>query len=378
MKLHAGILTVALGALLTTPGTGFCDPSPLKVGIIAPLSGPLAQYGQALKNGIDLASADSPAIAANCSFAFEDSKYDPKTAVSALQRLATDRFTVIYNWGGPTSSAVAPLADRLNVAMFVVSMDPRVSKGSARVIRFANSGAQYGQQLAEALKASGLRRVGIVRTENDYLNVVLDGLKQHAQPGLEIEDIASYLPSDTDFRSSVTKIRAAKLDAIGVFLISGQVSAFYRQLSEQNLKVPTFGTDFFESTSEVKASGVSIEGAIFANNAVDSDFHNVYKAKFGNDYQITYAANGYDFAMLLCRDLPSKQPSLSANDVLVQMKSVSSNGKLGPYAYRDEDGDKYIAFPIVIRKIVDGRIVTAPQDNKPLDGSAARREVRAN
>jgi branched-chain amino acid transport system substrate-binding protein len=365
------ILTSALGTLLLISGTGVCDTAPLKVGIIAPLSGPLAEYGQALQNGIDLAKADSPAIATNCNFAFEDSKYDPKTAVSSLQRLASDKFTVIYNWGGPTSSAVAPLAERLNVAMFVLSMDPRVSKGSSRVIRFANSGAEYGEQLAEALKTAGLRRVGIVRAENDYLNDVLGGLKRRAKPELEVEEIASYLPSDSDFRSSITKVRAAKLDAIGVFLISGQVSVFYRQLNEQNLKIPTFGTDFFESTSEVQAAGVSIEGAIFANNAVDSDFKSVYKGRFGNDYQITSAANGYDFATLLCRDLPSKNPGLSANDVLVHLKSVSSKGKLGPYSYRNEEGDKYIAFPIVIRKIVAGKIVTVTQD-KPLDESATR------
>ena len=370
MNTCARILTSALGSLLLISGTGVCDTVPLKVGIIAPFSGPLAEYGQALKNGIDLARADSPAIATNCNFAFEDSKYDPKTAVSALQKLVSDKFAVIYNWGGPTSSAVAPLAERLHVAMFVLSMDPRLSKGSTRVIRFANSGAEYGEQLAKALKASGLHRVGIVRAENDYLNDVLGGLRRRAPPELYVEEIATYLTSDADFRSSVTKIRATKFDAIGVFLISGQVSVFHRQLNEQHLNIPTFGTDFFESTSEVTAAGRAIEGAIFANNAVDSDFQSVYKSKFGNDYQITYAANGYDFATLICHDFPSKQPALSANDVLEQIKHVSSKGKLGPYAYRNEDGDKYISFPIVIRKIVEGKIVTVTQDNKPLDGSA--------
>jgi hypothetical protein len=69
--------------------------------------------------------------------------------------------------------------------------------------------------------------------------------------------------------------------------------------------------------------------------------------------------------------LPSKNPGLSANDVLVHLKSVSSKGKLGPYSYRNEEGDKYIAFPIVIRKIVAGKIVTVTQD-KPLDESATR------
>jgi len=351
------LLLFVITLVLNSPS--HAEPSPLKIGVIAPLSGPLAEYGQALRNGIDLAKNDIPGISQNCEFKFEDSKYDPKTALSALQKLAGDDVKVIYNWGNPTSAAVSPLAERLKMAMFVLSTDPLVSKGSNRVVRFSNSGVEYGAKLAQAIKKAGFRRVGIVRAENDYLNSILDGLKNAAPPDLSIEELASYLPSDTDFRSSITKIRSKKLDAIGVFLLSGQISVFYRQLGEQHLKVPTFGTDFFESTSEIKASGSLIDGAFFANNAVDLEFQGTYLKQFGNDFQIIHAANGYDFAELLCRDLPSKRAALSPDNILELVKTVSSTGKLGSYAYVNKDGDKHFASPIVIRQIVDQNLVTA-------------------
>ncbi len=79
-------------------------PSRLKVGIATPLSGPLAEYGVAMRNGIDLARRESPEIDSRCDFTIEDSKYDSSTAITIFQKLvSTAHFHVVYNWGGSTS-----------------------------------------------------------------------------------------------------------------------------------------------------------------------------------------------------------------------------------------------------------------------------------
>ena len=144
--------------------------SKLGVGLILPLTGPLAEYGHAFQNGVRLAERESSDISKNCSFLVEDSKYDSKTAVAAFQKLiSTDGVPVIYNWGGPTSDALAPLADRKDVALFVWSADPKVAEGRRQVIRFSNSGADYGGVLAQFLVRKGYQRVVIVKSENQYI-----------------------------------------------------------------------------------------------------------------------------------------------------------------------------------------------------------------
>lgn len=101
--------------LLLLPVASFAEPTrdfPLRVGLVLPLTGVLAEYGQAFQNGVNLALSDSSEVAKNCTFISEDSKYDSKTAVAAFHKLTSSNLSVVYNWGGPTSEALAPLADQ--------------------------------------------------------------------------------------------------------------------------------------------------------------------------------------------------------------------------------------------------------------------------
>ncbi len=340
------------------------ESAPLKVGAILPLTGPVSEYGIAFQNGIDLARRDSEEISKNCSFIVEDSKYDSKTAVSAFQKLSTvDKAPVIYNWGGPPSEAIAPLADRNNIAVFVWSADPRVSEGRSQVIRFSNSGADYGETLAKYLRARGYHNLGIVKTENQYIQAILDGFEAAAET-LKIEVIDTYQPGDQDFRATVTKIKKKKFDAIGIFLLSGQVAQFANQLRSQAVQIPVFGTDFFESMTEVKQSHGALIGAVFANNEVVPAFRGAYIQRFKNDLQINHAANGYDFANFLCRELGAKVKSLSPLEIIKLAGNTSQfEGQQGPAVFTTSArGDKYFRFPVVMRRIESSRIVTEDAD----------------
>ncbi|MBX7144339.1 MAG: ABC transporter substrate-binding protein [Oligoflexia bacterium] len=350
------ILTFVSVAAAEPPPTS----APLKVGLILPLTGPLAEYGVAFQNGVELARADSSEILSNCSFIVEDSKYDPRTAVGLLQKLTTlTKTPVVYNWGGPTSDAIAPLADRSNVALFVWSADPRVSEGHSQVVRFSNSGLDYGSTLARALVARGFKKVGIVKTDNQYIEAILSGLRA-AGTTLVIEVVDNYLPTHQDFRATVSKLKRHSFDALGVFLLSGQVSSFVNQLKTQAIAISLFGTDFFESMTEVRQSNGGLIEAVFANNAVSDQFRAKYVHKFDNDLQINHAANGYDFANFICKQLGAQLAGLSPQQIIQKVSSVGSIiGEQGKAVFTVSGrGDKYFKFPVVLRRIEADRIVT--------------------
>jgi branched-chain amino acid transport system substrate-binding protein len=332
----------------------------LKVGFIVPLSGPLAEYGVAVRNGVELARREIPELNAHCDFVTEDSKYESSTAVSIFQKLVSfDRLKVVYNWGGPTSEAIAPIAAHKDVALYVWSAEPRVSEGRENVIRFVNSGADYGRVLAAHLRNRGFRRVAVVKTENQYLNAIFDGLTG-AAADLQVDLVDTFQPVDRDFRSSISKIKQRRYDAVGVFLLSGQVSLFSAQLRLLGVGVPIFGTDFFESMTEVKDAKGSLDGATFANNEVSASFRQRYTAAFGNDFQINHAANGFDFTVLICKELGSDVASLSATELLLKTsRATSLSGQQGEGRFvTSATGDKYFDFPVVIRKITGTGIVT--------------------
>jgi ABC-type branched-subunit amino acid transport system substrate-binding protein len=59
----------------------------LKVGLVLPLTGKAADYGFAIKNCIDLAQRDRPELFNNITFIYEDAAYEPRLAVSSLNKL---------------------------------------------------------------------------------------------------------------------------------------------------------------------------------------------------------------------------------------------------------------------------------------------------
>ncbi len=83
----------------------------LKVGVILPLTGEVASYGNDCKNGILFTNiADSLSV----EYVFEDSKGDPKTAIAAYNKLITiDKVDyVIGDMFSNTTLSLAPLAKK--------------------------------------------------------------------------------------------------------------------------------------------------------------------------------------------------------------------------------------------------------------------------
>lgn len=328
-----------------------------KVGIIAPLSGALAEYGLAAKNGIELARTQKPDSFSNVEFIFEDSQWDAKAAVAAFNKLRLDsKVSLVFNWGNPTTEAIAPIADRYQIPLLGMSLDPTVVKNREFVIRTTNSSADFSKILARYLVAQGYRRIGIVLVQNSYVQGLTDGLREAIGGGAEVEIMDSYNFQDQDFRSSISKIRTGKYDAIGVFLITGQISNFYRQLAAQSVEIPTFGTDFFESTNEIQQANGGMTGAVYPHLGVTESFRATYVSRFNNDYQLAYSGNAYDMTNIIGRLFNSK--AYTSTQIIDLLRSVKDEqGVGGIFSFSNQPGmDPHYQFPIQLKKIIGDKI----------------------
>ena len=121
-------------------------------------------------------------------------------------------------------------------------------------------------------------------------------------------------------------------------------------MKEQRVSVATFGTDFFEDSNEIASAAGQMEGAVFANNEVDASFGARYIQRYGDDVQLTYAGNGYDFAMLACESVKGMRTPEAIVSALGSQRA--RRGMLGEYRYVEgADGDRYFKFPIVLKAI---------------------------
>ncbi len=79
------LLWIAIIVVGVLPWSATAQHQAVKFGISAPLSGVLAEYGAAVRNGVILAIADNPETLnpKAIEIIYEDSQWDPKTAIAA-------------------------------------------------------------------------------------------------------------------------------------------------------------------------------------------------------------------------------------------------------------------------------------------------------
>ncbi|MBU0636476.1 ABC transporter substrate-binding protein [Candidatus Micrarchaeota archaeon] len=336
----------------TTPS----DEEKTKIGVIVPLSGPLAEYGVAMQNGLVLAKENLGAEASGFELIFEDSQYDPKIAVLAYTKLSqVDEVDFVVVFGSPTSEAIAPIVDSQRVPMVSTAIATEIPKESPFIVRGLDRPEAYTVKTLEYLREQNISRIGMVKAENSYIQYLYDSLLESKLPEEKIVLIDNYTLGDNDFRASLLKIKESDVEAIGVFLGSGQISLFYKQATELGVNLPTFGTDFFESQTEIDNADGAMEEAIYANNEVDADFKESYRNRFGNESQIVYAGYSYD----LFRIMVKKGNFESPEKFMESLKNVKDfEGILGPTSYTEKEGDRYFQKPVYMKKIENNEITT--------------------
>lgn len=334
----------------------WCLAEPLRIGVIVPLTGGLSEYGAAFRNGVNLAEAEDKDMSRKVRFLFEDSQYDNRLALTAFNKLSgPGGCTASFVWGSGPSESLAPLAQRRGYPLITIG-EHTAALGRPSVITFTNPSVQFSSPLAKVLQMRGYRRIALVMTQITYFETLASNLKETLLPGQELSVISLHQPTDNDFKTTIARLRAAKPDALGVLLSSGQVSQFYRQLEAQNLKLPTFGSDIFESSTEIQQSGPGMNGALYAHNLAREDFRDRYISAYHSDAQLPTASRGYDFANLIAVAAESLK-AVSGDNLLRSLEQMPpQRGASGEYKFVNSPVyGKYFEFPVVVKEIHNGK-----------------------
>ena len=77
-----------------------------------------------------------------------------------------------------------------------------------------------------------------------------------------------------------------------------------------------------------------MDGSVFVHNYVTDEFRDKYESHYGDDIQIPWAANAYDFAMLVGDKFGSLNKQINVDKVLKEVASISNRkGVGGEYKY---------------------------------------------
>ncbi len=319
-----------------------------RVGFILPLTGPLATYGTAVQNGLALSVEDG----APNQFRFEDSQADPKPALNAFNKLVNiDKVEIVYIWGASDSRAIAPLVDNAKALTFYNSSDPDVNAVSPKFgIRFRNDGLAYSTKTAQYLRDQRFKNIALVKAEVPYFSALETSLRKEISSEQKLKDPILFSAIDTDFGSTIARLKREQPDAIAVFLFPAQIAPFYRQLRNLNFVIPTIGTDVYADSELIKQAKGTMSGAVFADDLIKDEFVSKYLKRFGTTTQLSHAANAYEFGQLLTRSMAKGPLSAhSLRDLFDEIGHVS--GRAVEYTAKRVNGLRLIETPVVMKKI---------------------------
>lgn len=354
-------LVVLVGAalLITLPAeTG----APVKVGVILPLTGDSAKYGEPAKQVMDLALKEANARSGqDIELIFEDGKCKGLDAVNAFQKLVqVDGVQVVIGgFCSGESHAIVPLAEKAKVALLSPgSTSPKLTGISQYFARNYPSAATQGSVLAEiAYTDKGWRRVAFIQEQTDYAVGVRTAF---ADTFIKLGGAVTVeeFPSDTtDFRTLVVKARAVDADAL--FIDAQNAAGAARILAEMQTlgwKPPLILSNIIVADAQILTErAAQLEDALAAEfnpdpaNSIFASLRAAYQTAHGVElpYQ-SYAQAEYD-AVFLVREAIGAVGN-SGEAVAAHVRSIQNwSGASGTFSI-GTDGDPTLSFePLVVQ-----------------------------
>ena len=289
-----------------------------KIGAIVPLTGPLADYGQAIRTGFTMARADFPHSFEGVEIIYQDSSYDGKASLNAFNALfARGDINLYYVWGVTPNETLLPILSARGLPVVSETTLKASMVGRPLAVRMAPTGEMTARVLADAVTKLGYRKLGVLMVDIPYYRDIYDSLETALRKSRIKLDLVDTIPLNMDdLRTEILKVRARGYDAVGVFLLNDQVVSYYRQAKALKFLVPTFGAGIHDSQVLISSAGEAAEGAIFVGYDVSPEFRRRWLAINKDDSREGCGANAYDTAAMLAEIFGDERAELAHNSML--------------------------------------------------------------
>ena len=348
-------------------GAAYADEPRIRIGAILPLSGDAASWGEAIKNGIELArSSLPPELARRIDIFYEDDQRNANLSVTAFQKLT--RVSKVIGVIGVTAQpgmAVAPLAEQARIPYISIAVPKKISDGKKYVVMYYALAERMGEVMAEEAVRRSYKRIARVSSIHDGRFAMKQEFDRAAAGRVQVVLDEEYPVGDKDFRPFLNKVRAEPgIDAIYVNLVLGQAGLAAKQARELGISLPLFESEMFEDEAEVELSQGALNGQWFVNEAdPPQSFLDAYTKRFPKA-KIFNAANGYD-AFLLIANAAAR--SLSPDEINRFIHHPGDlQGSMGSYRIT---ADNRFDLPVAIKEVQPSGFKTlsvfAPPAEKP-------------
>lgn len=284
----------------------------VKVGMLLPMTGNSANYGDIMKKGSDLAinQAKKKYGKVPISLVYEDSKGNAKDGVNGMRKLlATDHTPVVVTAFTGVILAVTPIAEE---AKTVVINGPansiKLRNASPYLFNMCTLADQEGSFLAEVVGKKLDKKEVVFFFQNSEFGLGYRDVfeKEFSKYGGKIIFSESHEQNESQFKGSILKAKKTGCQTAIVISYYKESALLIKQSAELGWHPQWISYSGIEAPGFLQLSNGTANGLLYSqpgfvadmNNPAVAEFINAYKAAYNSEPDI-WAAQFYDIVSIL-------------------------------------------------------------------------------
>ena len=281
----------------------------LKVGMIGPLTGAAALYGNAVTNGTKIAVDEINEISSDFKMEYqpEDDEHDAEKSVNAYNKLKDWKVQALVGCV-TTTPCVAVAAEANNDRVFMLTPSASatsVTEQGDDIFQLCFSDPNQGSASAQYIKDNNIgSKIAIIYNNSDVYST---GIYQTfsakaAEVGLEVVSTTTFTDDTAnDFSVQLTDAKDKGADLIFLPIYYTPASLILQQADKMGYKVPMFGVDGMDGILGLEGFDTKLAEGVMLLTPFSADAKDDKTVNFVKKYQdsfkevpIQFAADGYD------------------------------------------------------------------------------------
>lgn len=323
------------------------------------MTGGSASYGISSKNAIELAFKEinekGGINGKQLELVVADNKSEAAEATNAMQKLVSQDNVVAVI--GPNLSSSVIAASAINNSAKVLDIAPMATNPYVTVDQASGKTKNFNyrtcfidpfQGTVMAKFATAELGVGnaaiLIDNSSDYAKGLAQFFKENfVKEGGAVTAEESYLQKDTDFKATLTKIKATNPDFLYVPGYYQEVGLIVKQARELGMNMPIAGGDGWDSAKMPEIAGAAaLNNTYFSSlyspedsSDINKNFVAAYEKAYGQKPDV-FAALSYDSALLVAEAIKNAGSTEPAKISEAMAKINGFNGVSGSVTFDDK------------------------------------------
>lgn len=282
------IAVLAFGGCKSEQQRVHTDQKSARIGVLVPLTGPAAEIGKSLQNGLLLGEAKVNASLKlgdiRIELIFEDTGGQVKNALSAYRRLESQGVNIFYTLMSSHAMALKPLIEEKNgrQLLFANASLPSITENCENIIRHANVGQRDAEVLMGGLK--DYSKVAIIYQNDEWATGTADLMKQKLQAASVSIAVDNFNPEQTSNNVSLIKLLKFKPDAFLLISYGEFLGRDIRTLRQLNYQGPIYTAAGWTVTrsAALAIAGQFADSLYFVDFRRSESFDLLYQQRYGD------------------------------------------------------------------------------------------------